>query len=107
MGMSPTSGSYERTQRNHLGYSLLDRAFRRYASGIQRTNLVSYQDRLDLGFIVDRELVPAVWDLADMHVDEIERLFAASDAEWAEPPQPAAPRRRQVRRISSTDPTMC
>ncbi|MEV0672754.1 WS/DGAT domain-containing protein [Mycobacterium sp. NPDC050441] len=31
----------------------------------------SYLDRLDLGFIVDRELVPDVWDLADGHIDEI------------------------------------
>jgi hypothetical protein len=54
--------------------------------------VVSYLDRLDFGFIVDRELVPDVWDLADMHVDEIGRLFAASGAEWAEPPacRPAA-----------------
>ena len=34
--------------------------------------VVSYLDRLDFGFIVDRELVPDVWDLADMHIDEIE-----------------------------------
>jgi hypothetical protein len=33
--------------------------------------VASYLDRLDFGFIVDRELVPDVWDLADMHVDEI------------------------------------
>ena len=30
MGISPISGSHERTQRNHLGYSLLDSAFRQY-----------------------------------------------------------------------------
>jgi diacylglycerol O-acyltransferase / wax synthase len=69
--------------------------------------VVSYLDRLDFGFIVDRELVPDVWDLADMHVDEIGRLFAASGAEWAEPPQPADPRRGPVGRASVTDPTVC
>jgi len=69
--------------------------------------VVSYLDRLDFGFIVDRELVPDVWDLADMHVDEIGRLFAASGAEWAEPPGPAEPRRGKVRRVSATDPTVC
>jgi WS/DGAT/MGAT family acyltransferase len=69
--------------------------------------VVSYLDRLDFGFIVDRELVPDVWDLADMHVEEISRLFAASGAEWAEPPQPADPRRGPMRRISATDPTVC
>lgn len=59
--------------------------------------VVSYLDRLDLGFVVDRELVPDVWDLVDMHIDEIGRLFAATGAEWAEEPQPAHPRRGRIR----------
>jgi hypothetical protein len=42
-----------------------------------------------------------------MHVEEISRLFAASGAEWAEPPQPADPRRGPMRRASATDPTVC
>ena len=58
--------------------------------------VTSYMDRLDFGFIVDRELVPDVWDLADMHIAEIGRLFDASGAEWAQPPQPAVPRRGPV-----------
>ena len=48
-------------------------------------------------FIVDRELVSDVWDLADMHIDEIGRLFEASGAEWVQPPQPAHPRRGRMR----------
>jgi WS/DGAT/MGAT family acyltransferase len=56
----------------------------------------SYLDRLDFGFIVDRELVPDVWDLADMHIDEISRLFEATGAEWAEPPRAAFPRRGRI-----------
>ncbi|GBE66059.1 diacylglycerol O-acyltransferase [Mycobacterium sp. MFM001] len=59
--------------------------------------VVSYLDRLDFGFIADRELVPDVWDLADMHVAEIGRLFEATGAEWAQPPQPAFPRRGPMR----------
>lgn len=55
--------------------------------------VVSYLDRLDFGFIADRELIPDVWDLADLHVAEITRLFDATGAEWAQPPQPAYPRR--------------
>ncbi|KZS60720.1 WS/DGAT/MGAT family O-acyltransferase [Mycobacterium ostraviense] len=55
--------------------------------------VVSYLDRLDFGFIADRELVPDVWDLADMHVAEITRLFGATGAQWAQPPQPPSPRR--------------
>ena len=58
--------------------------------------VASYLDRLDFGFIVDRELVPDVWDLADMHIAEIDRLFHASGAERAQPPQPAVPRRGPV-----------
>jgi len=38
-GYIAITGSHQRTQRNHLGYSMLDWAFRQYASGIQRTNL--------------------------------------------------------------------
>jgi diacylglycerol O-acyltransferase len=68
--------------------------------------VASYLDRLDFGFIVDRELVPDVWDLADMHVDEIGQLFAATGAEWAETPPPAAPRRGRVKQVSATDPTV-
>lgn len=59
--------------------------------------VTSYLDRLDFGFIVDRELVPDVWDLADMHIDEITRLFDATGADWAQPPQPAFPRRGPIR----------
>lgn len=45
----------------------------------------SYEDRLDIGLISDRELIPDLWDLVDLHVDEIARLFEATGAEWAEP----------------------
>jgi hypothetical protein len=63
--------------------------------------VASYLDRLDFGFIADRELVPDVWDLADMHIAEIGRLFDASGAEWAQPPQPAVPRRGPVKQEST------
>jgi diacylglycerol O-acyltransferase / wax synthase len=59
--------------------------------------VVSYLDRLDFGFIVDRDLVPDVWDLADMHIAEITRLFDATGAEWAQPPQSAFPRRGPIK----------
>jgi len=45
----------------------------------------SYLDRLDFGLIADRELVPDLWDLVDLHIDEIGVLFDATGAEWAEP----------------------
>lgn len=48
----------------------------------------SYEDRMDFGLISDRELVPDLWSLVDMHIDEIHRLFEASGAEWAEEPLP-------------------
>ena len=64
----------------------------------------SYLDRLDFGFIVDRELVPDVWDLADLHIDEIARLFEATGAEWAQPPEPAVPRRGPIRLAPAATP---
>ena len=45
----------------------------------------SYLDRLDFGLIADRELVPDLWDMVDMHIDEIGRLFEATGATWVEP----------------------
>ena len=44
----------------------------------------SYLDRLDFGLISDRELIPDLWDLVDLHIDEVGRLFEATGAEWAE-----------------------
>jgi diacylglycerol O-acyltransferase / wax synthase len=53
----------------------------------------SYLDRLDFGIIACRELVPDLWDMTDMHIAEIGRLFEATGAEWAVP-QPPPPMRR-------------
>ena len=48
----------------------------------------SYMDRLDFGLIADRELVPDLWHLVDLHIDEMDRLFEATGAEYAEEPTP-------------------
>ncbi len=53
----------------------------------------SYLDRLDFGLISCRELVPDLWDLADLHIAELARLFDVTGAEWAEPQEPATMRR--------------
>lgn len=52
----------------------------------------SYQDRLDIGLIADRELVPDLWHLADLHIAEIERMFEVTGAEWAVPQTPPSMR---------------
>lgn len=52
----------------------------------------SYDDRLDFGLISDRELVPDLWHLVDLHIAEVERLFEATGAEWAVPQPPPAMR---------------
>jgi WS/DGAT/MGAT family acyltransferase len=52
----------------------------------------SYGDRMDFGLISDRELVPDLWHLVDLHIEELERLFDATGAEWAVP-QPPPPMR--------------
>jgi hypothetical protein len=53
----------------------------------------SYLDRLDFGLIADRELVPDLWDLVDLHIDEIGRLLAATGAKWVEEQGPPSMRR--------------
>ena len=53
----------------------------------------SYLDELTFGLISCRELVPDLWKMVDLHIDEIDRLFEATGAEWAVPPRPAPPRR--------------
>ena len=52
----------------------------------------SYDDRMDFGLISDRELVPDLWHLVDLHIAEVERMFEATGAEWAVP-QPPPPMR--------------
>ncbi|MDW3215133.1 MAG: wax ester/triacylglycerol synthase family O-acyltransferase [Ilumatobacteraceae bacterium] len=59
----------------------------------------SYEDRLDFGLVADRDLVPDLWDLVDLHVDEIARLFEASGAEWAEPQAKPAGRRGAMPKV--------
>ena len=53
----------------------------------------SYADRMDFGLISDRQLVPDLWHLVDLHIDEIGRLFEATGAEWAVPQPPPAMRK--------------
>lgn len=48
----------------------------------------SYEDRLDFGLISDRDLVPDLWHLVDLHIEEIARMFEATGAEWAVPQAP-------------------
>ena len=48
----------------------------------------SYGDRMDFGLISDRDLVPDLWHLVDLHIDEVARLFEATGAEWAVPQSP-------------------
>jgi diacylglycerol O-acyltransferase len=47
-------------------------------------------DELDFGLVADRELIPDLWELADLHIDEVARLFEATGAEWATPQRPPA-----------------
>ncbi len=57
----------------------------------------SYLDELTFGLIACRELVPDLWKMVDLHIDEIDRLFEATGAEWVVPPRPAPPRRGPAR----------
>ncbi len=53
----------------------------------------SYLENLDFGIIAARELVPDLWDMADLHIAEIGRLFDACGIDWAVPQLPPAMRR--------------
>ncbi len=53
----------------------------------------SYGDQLDFGLVAARELIPDLWEMADLHVAEIARLFEATGATWAAPQAPAPMRR--------------
>lgn len=69
----------------------------------------SYLDKLDFGLIADRELVPDLWDLVDLHIDEIAVLFEATGAErFEEQARPAMrrgdPSRSNVKKTSATKP---
>ena len=41
----------------------------------------SYLDSLDIGLVADRDLVPDLEVLADLHLDAIDELFAALELE--------------------------
>jgi diacylglycerol O-acyltransferase / wax synthase len=53
----------------------------------------SYVDRIDFGLVASRELMPDLWDLVDLHIDEIGVLFDALGLDWAVPQAPAFLRR--------------
>jgi WS/DGAT/MGAT family acyltransferase len=52
----------------------------------------SYLDQLDFGLVAARELVPDLWDLVDLHIDEIDALFTALGIERPVPQAPASMR---------------
>ena len=56
----------------------------------------SYQDSLDIGLVAARDLVPDLWDLVDLHIDEIDVLFEATGAERVEPERERETRRSDV-----------
>ncbi len=63
----------------------------------------SYEDRLDFGLVADRDLVPDLWDLVDLHIDEVKNLFDATGAEWAVPQEPPAGRRGPLEPVTADD----
>jgi diacylglycerol O-acyltransferase len=54
----------------------------------------SYGEFLDFGLVADRDLVPDLWDLCDLHLEEIDRLFEATGAERPVPTD--APHARSI-----------
>ena len=68
--------------------------------------VMSYLDRLDFGFVADRDLIPDLEDFADMHIDEITRLFNATGAEWAHPPEPPSRHRDPTGPTTKAEPAV-
>ncbi len=56
--------------------------------------VMSYRGSIDFGFMVDRELVPDVWNMADRVKDALEELKAAAARVEAEAAKPAKPARK-------------
>jgi diacylglycerol O-acyltransferase / wax synthase len=53
----------------------------------------SLGERIDFGLVAARELVPDLWDLVDMHIDELDVLFEALGVERPIPQAPPFMRR--------------
>ena len=60
----------------------------------------SYENNLDFGLVADRDLVPDLWDLVDLHIDEVGRLFEATGTDWAVPQPPHAMRKSDLKPIT-------
>jgi diacylglycerol O-acyltransferase / wax synthase len=60
----------------------------------------SYEDRLDIGLVADRDHVPDLWHLVDLHLTEIDTLFQACELERAQPTQIRASRGARPRTTS-------
>lgn len=59
----------------------------------------SYEDHLDFGLIADRELIPDLWDLVDLHIAEVDRLFEATGTEQ---PSKAGEKKKTKRKKTSS-----
>ena len=58
--------------------------------------VIQDEDNLDFGLVADRDRVPDLWDLVDLHIDEMGRLFDATGADWAVPQPPHAARKADL-----------
>ncbi len=58
----------------------------------------SYLDELEFGLISCRELVPDLWHMVDLHIDEIDMLFAATGLDRETPAQQARPKKAAAKK---------
>ena len=61
----------------------------------------SYLDELEFGLISCRELVPDLWHMIDLHIDEIGVLFAAAGLDRAAPAKKASAQKTGGRKRAS------
>jgi WS/DGAT/MGAT family acyltransferase len=61
----------------------------------------SYLDELEFGLISCRELVPDLWHMIDLHIDEIDVLFAAAGLEREAPATKTAARKAPAKKTAA------
>jgi WS/DGAT/MGAT family acyltransferase len=61
----------------------------------------SYLDRLDYGLIADRELVPDLWDMLQLHMDEIDHLLEVAGVRPRPPATRSSTKRSAAKRSAA------
>ena len=64
--------------------------------------VMSYQGNIDIGFMVDEDLVPDVWDMAEAVQPALAELLAATRARKKPAPKKRAPKKTTKKKAATT-----